>query len=84
MDLSLASGVKRELSRKTALHPTTAEPPPFRYRKIVLGIIALLFAAATVTYGFVWMYYIRWQANAEPGVDVDASGVGGLLLPDQS
>lgn len=73
MDLSLASGVKRELSRKTALQPTAAEPPPFRYRKIVLGILALLFAAATVTYGFVWMYYIRWQANAELGVDVDAS-----------
>ncbi len=34
-------------------------------------VLALLFAAAMVTYSFVWMYYVRWEADAEIGMDTN-------------
>lgn len=35
------------------------------HRKPILIVMALLLAAATVTYSFVWMYYVRWEPNTE-------------------
>lgn len=72
MNIGLASGARREPSREAISHLTASKSRQFRYRKVVLGMLALLFAAATVTYGCVWMYYIRWQANAELGIEVNA------------
>lgn len=41
--------------------------------KPLLIVLGLLFAAATVTYSFVWMYYVRWDFDAEIGLDTKTS-----------
>lgn len=43
--------------------------PGLLHRRPILVILGLLFVAATVTYSFVWMYYIRWEPDAEIGLD---------------
>ncbi len=35
-----------------------------------LMALAVVFAAATVVYSFAWMYYIRWQAKVELGIEI--------------
>ena len=35
--------------------------PKLLFGKPALLVLGLLFAAATVTYSFVWMYYVRWD-----------------------
>ena len=39
-------------------------------RKPSLVIFGLLFAAASVTYSFVWMYYVRWKPTADIGLEI--------------
>lgn len=41
--------------------------------KPLLIVLGLLFAVATVTYSFVWMYYVRWDFDAEIGLDTKTS-----------
>jgi sigma-B regulation protein RsbU (phosphoserine phosphatase) len=45
-------------------------------RKLLLVILGLLFSAATIIYGFVWMYYIRWEPKAEIGIETKSSFLG--------
>ncbi|MBZ5494129.1 MAG: SpoIIE family protein phosphatase [Acidobacteriia bacterium] len=42
-------------------------------QKTLLIVLGLLFAAATLTYSFVWMYYVRWDFDAEIGLDTKTS-----------
>lgn len=49
---------------KTTLRSSSRFP-----RRILLNLLALLFAAAAVTYSVAWMYYVRLEAIVELGID---------------
>jgi phosphoserine phosphatase RsbU/P len=50
-------------------------PQASRYRPLLLAL-AILFAAATVTYSVCWMYYIRATIDVEVGMDTQAVASG--------
>jgi phosphoserine phosphatase RsbU/P len=62
--------IEREAAPETVQPlPSNSRPSNLFSRRPVLILLALLFAAATVTYSFVWMYYVRWEQKAEIGLD---------------
>lgn len=66
----LVPAVQREVAPATIRSfPQQSERQNLSGRKSLLMSLALVFAAATITYSFVWMYYVRWAPNAEIGVD---------------
>jgi len=63
--------VEREENVQTVSRLQRGGKPPNQLdRNPILILLALLFAAATATYSFVWMYYVRWEPNAEIGLDI--------------
>ena len=66
----MAPAIEREVVPESATRTQRhdKEPKP-AMRRPLLMILGLLFAAATVTYSFVWMYYVRWDFDAEIGLD---------------
>lgn len=46
-----------------------------RSRPVLAGL-AILFALATITYSFAWMYYVRLQSTVELGVDINQAQDG--------
>ncbi len=41
-------------------------------RPLLVGLAAL-FAAATILYSAIWMYYIRWEPKAQIGIEAPYS-----------
>ncbi len=39
----------------------------------LLVALAVLFAAATILYSAIWMYYVRWESNAQIGIEAPYS-----------
>ena len=39
----------------------------------LLVALATLFAAATILYGAIWMYYIRWEPKAQLSIEFEYS-----------
>jgi phosphoserine phosphatase RsbU/P len=59
---SAIPSVQREVrSKTTAGVQLDRQQPKLLFGKPALIVLGLLFAAATVTYSFVWMYYVRWD-----------------------
>lgn len=72
---SLLPAVEREVTPPVTapeLQRDGQQPKRFIPRSVLI-ILGLLFAAATLTYSFVWMYYIRWDFDAEIGLDTKTS-----------
>jgi sigma-B regulation protein RsbU (phosphoserine phosphatase) len=67
---SVVSAVERKIAPAAVAQLQSAgKKPKLLNRRRILIVLGLLFAAATVTYSFVWMYYFRWDFNAEIGLD---------------
>ena len=47
---------------------SNSQTPKFRPWLLTLAVI---FAAATVTYSVAWMYYVRSEAKVEIGIDTE-------------
>ncbi|MFQ5663543.1 MAG: SpoIIE family protein phosphatase [Terriglobia bacterium] len=45
----------------------------FALPRLLLVALATLFAAATVLYSAIWMYYVRWEPKALIGIDTEYS-----------
>ncbi|MFQ5724556.1 MAG: hypothetical protein ACE5G6_08675, partial [Terriglobia bacterium] len=39
----------------------------------LLLVLAVLFAAATILYSAIWMYYVRWEPKAQIGIEAPYS-----------
>jgi predicted metalloprotease with PDZ domain len=64
---SAIPSAQREVRSKT-IAGRDGKQPKLLFGKPALVVLGLLFAATTVTYSFVWMYYVRWDFDAEIGL----------------
>ena len=69
---SAIPSAQREVQPKT-IAGRDGKQPKLLLGKPALLVLGLLFATATVTYSFVWMYYVRWDFDAEIGLDTKTS-----------
>jgi predicted metalloprotease with PDZ domain len=69
---SAIPSAQREVRSKT-IAGRDGKQPKLLFGKPALVVLGLLFAAATVMYSFVWMYYVRWDFDAEIGLDTKTS-----------
>jgi predicted metalloprotease with PDZ domain len=71
---SAIPSAQREVRSKT-IAGRDGKQPKLLFGKPALVVLGLLFAATTVTYSFVWMYYVRWDFDAEIGLAQTSSPV---------